>query len=268
MTQTALVDPENQTEQPEHTEDMQPQEPSPEQPAEQESEEPAQPTMSLREQFTHDLQVATDAVSTAFMSVQRSGQTPEEMDASVRDYTAARLEQAGLESQEKELETKEKRASFCVQANKTIASLLKRMSIDDFEFHYYPIAEDGTGGATPTEPKAKRSASTSSNASGDNSGGRSTVRFIVDGITFTPPALMKQFGDEKLDNPKDSKAWENNKTHPKFYSSVYVRLLKEGKSVVVEIGDNPAASHDEFTGWTDYHKTRLGWNATGEKKSG
>ena len=84
---------------------------------------------------------------------------------------------------------------------------------------------------------------------------------------FTPPALMKQFGDEKLDNPNSSKAWENNKTHPKFYASVYVRLLKENRVVTVEAGEFPASSHTEFDGWVDHHKARLGWNATGETKA-
>ena len=233
----------------------------------EENTEPEQPQLSLREQFAKDMEDAKNNVATALVEVQRLDTTPEERDEAIQTYMEARKTEAALQAQEAELETKEKRITACIQYNKAVARINKTLGLADFEHHYSPIAEDGTGGAVPTEAKQRRSSSNTSGASGEGSSPRSTVNFIVDGITFNPPALMKQFGDEKLDNPNGSNAWANNKTHPKFYSSVYVRLLKQGKTVEISLGEYPAKSHTEFDGWVDHHKARLGWDATGEKKS-
>ena len=233
----------------------------------EESTEPEQPQLSLREQFAKDMEEAKTSVATALKEVQRLDTTPEERDEAIQTYMEARKTEAALQAQEAELETKEKRITACIQYNKAVVRINKTLGLEDFEHHYTPIAEDGTGGAVPTEAKQRRSSSNTGGASGEGSNPRSTATFIVDGITFNPPALMKQFGDEKLDNPNGSNAWTNNKTHPKFYSSVYVRLLKMGKTVEIVLGEFPAKSHTEFDGWVDHHKTRLGWNAVGEKKS-
>ena len=233
----------------------------------EENTEPEQPQLSLREQFAKDMEEAKTSVATALTEVQRLDTTPEQRDEAIQTYMEARKTEAALQTQEAELETKEKRITACVQINKMTARVLKTLGIEDFEYHYTPIAEDGTGGAAPAEAKQRRSSSNTGGTSGEGTNPRSTVTFIVDGVTFNPPALMKQFGDEKLDNPNGSNAWANNKTHPKFYSSVYVRLLKMGKTVEISLGDYPAKSHTEFDGWVDHHKARLGWDATGEKKS-
>ena len=236
---------------------------------------PAEPELTMREQYALDLAAADTNVQDTFAAVRAEGLTPEQADAAIETYMNARKAQSALLALEKELVTKEEQEKALAGLNKMASQVFKRANggqgIEPFAYHFTPIMEDGTGGAVlPPKSTPKKSSGAAANgdgASGTGGNARSTVRFTVDGIVFAPPAFMKQFGDEKMDNPNGSKAWENNRTHPKFYASTYVRKLKDGSTISVDAGESPAASHSEFDGWVDHHKARLGWNAVKEATS-
>ena len=216
--------------------------------------EPEQPTISVREQFAIDMKAATEAVEEAFKAVTAADLSPEQRDAAIEAYTEARKAQEALKEQESELEKKEKQELACIQLTKMSAQVFKRVGVDAF-----PYSFDPENGASVIVPKATRQRSSTGNGGEGVTRSRSTVRITVDSTEYTPSALMKEFGDEKLDNPKGAAAWNNDRTHPMFYASVCVRLMKAGKKVVVVPGDNPSDKHKAFDALVDTHKMRLGW---------
>lgn len=231
-------------------------------------EEPAEPQLTVREQFEKDSAEAQQAVDEAFAIVTNPDTPMEERDAAVEVYQNARKVQEALKEREAELEKLEKQESACTMINKAMGNVFKRVGIDPFMVLFDP--ENGASVYVPKPTRARSSSGGSSSTSGGGSGegvsrARSTVRITVDSTEYNPSTFMKEFGDEKQDNPKGAAAWNNDRTHPMFYASAVVRLMKQGKTVVVTPGDNPSDKHKAFDQLVDTHKMRLGWGPEHEK---
>ena len=227
---------------------------------------PPEPQLSVREQFEKDLAEAVANVDEAFKQVQRTDLTREEQHEAVQAYMAAREAEEAINAKKADLDRLERQEQALKNIEKMSASAFKRAGIDPFQYTYHP--EEGASIFVP-KPTRQRSSGGSTGGNGGEgvSRARSTVRITVDGEEYNPSTFMKKYGDEAGDNPKGAAAWNNDRTHPMFYASAVVRLMKAGHAVVVTPGENPSDKHLKFDSLVEISKMRLGWGPEHETKA-